>query len=89
LRVPEDVSVVGFDDVPMATMFKPELTTVCQPLRRMGNLAAKTIIDRIEKTAEYPPGIVVEPDLVVRASSGRAKTEVAGLRNKGPRAHTL
>jgi LacI family transcriptional regulator len=89
MRVPEDVSVVGFDDVPMATMFKPELTTVCQPLRRMGNLAAKTIIDRIEKTAEYPPGIVVEPDLVVRASSGRAKTKVAGSRNKGPRAHAL
>jgi DNA-binding LacI/PurR family transcriptional regulator len=86
MRVPEDVSVVGFDDVPMATMFKPELTTVCQPLRRMGNLAAKTIVERIEKTAEHPPGIVVEPDLVVRASSGRAKAKGTRSRSKRPRA---
>jgi DNA-binding LacI/PurR family transcriptional regulator len=87
MRVPEDVSVVGFDDVPMATMFKPELTTVCQPLRRMGNLAAKTIIERIEKAADYPPGIVVEPDLKVRRSSGRARTEIAHAASKRPRTH--
>jgi LacI family transcriptional regulator len=89
MRVPEDVSVVGFDDVPMATMFKPELTTVCQPLRRMGNLAARTVIERIEKTAEYPPGIVVEPDLIVRTSSGRVRTETTRSGSRSSRVHTL
>ena len=73
LRVPEDVSVVGFDDIPLAVIFKPELTTICQPLLRMGQIAAKTIIDQIEKTAEYTPEIMVEPELIRRASSGPAK----------------
>jgi LacI family transcriptional regulator len=74
LRVPEDVSVVGFDDIPLAVIFKPELTTVSQRLPRMGQLAAKTIIEQIEKTAEYQPEITIEPELVQRASSGRVKS---------------
>jgi LacI family transcriptional regulator len=74
LRVPEDISVVGFDNIPLAVIFKPELTTICQPLRRMGQIAAKTIIDQIEKTAEYEPEIMIEPELIQRASSGRAKS---------------
>jgi len=73
LRVPEDVSVVGFDDIPLAVIFKPELTTVCQPLHRMGRIAAKTIIQQIEKAAAYQPEIMVGPELIQRASSGRIK----------------
>jgi LacI family transcriptional regulator len=73
LRVPADVSVVGFDDIPLAVIFKPELTTVCQPLLRMGQIAAQTIIDQIEKTAEYTPEIMIEPELIARASSGPVK----------------
>lgn len=73
LRVPEDVSVVGFDDIPLAVIFKPELTTVSQRLSRTGQIAAKTIIDQIEKTAEYQPEIMVEPELIQRASSGRVR----------------
>jgi LacI family transcriptional regulator len=80
LRVPDDISVVGFDDIPLAIIFKPELTTICQPLRRMGQIAAKTIIDQIEKTAEYQPEIMIEPELIQRASSGRVKSNVL-LRN--------
>ena len=44
-----------------------------QRLLCMGQLAAKTIIDQIEKTAEYKPEIMVEPELIQRASSGRVK----------------
>jgi DNA-binding LacI/PurR family transcriptional regulator len=46
-------------------------------LRRMGQIAAKTIIDQIEKTAEYEPEITIEPELVQRASSGRVKSSVS------------
>jgi DNA-binding LacI/PurR family transcriptional regulator len=74
LRVPDDVSVVGFDDIPLAVIFKPELTTVSQPLLRMGQIAARTIINQIEKTADYEPEIIVEPELIQRASSSRAKS---------------
>ena len=72
LRVPEDASVMGFDDIPAASFNSPGLTTVRQPLERMGQIAAKTLIDRIEGTAEYVAEIAIEPELVVRASTSRA-----------------
>jgi DNA-binding LacI/PurR family transcriptional regulator len=47
LCVPQEISVVGFDDVPLAVFSVPELTTIRQPLQLMGQIAAKTLIDRI------------------------------------------
>src|SRR5256714_3058423 len=76
-RVPEDVSVVGFDDIQSAAFQNPGLTTVRQPLRRMGRLAAETVLRSITaSTARYASRrIMVEPELVVRestcAASGR------------------
>jgi len=72
LRVPEDISVVGFDDVPIAVFSRPGLTTIRQPLAQMGRIAAKTLIDRIEDRAEYLPEIVIEPELIVRSSTAPA-----------------
>lgn len=72
LDVPGDVSVVGFDDIPMAVFSNPELTTIRQPLQQMGRIAAKTLIDQIERRAEFQPEIVIEPELVIRASTGPA-----------------
>src|SRR4030095_6723421 len=48
LRVPEDVSIVGFDDIPSAAYQNPGLTTVRQPLREMGRRAAETLVHRVE-----------------------------------------
>ena len=73
VHVPGDVSVVGFDDISLAVIFKPELTTVSQPLNRMGQIAAKTLIDQIEKAAEYQPELIIEPELIQRASSSRVR----------------
>src|SRR5882762_6456485 len=70
LRVPEDISVMGFDDVPGAAYANPGLTTVRQPLIRMGQIAAQTIVDRIEGRTDYVPEIAIEPEFVVRASTG-------------------
>ena len=72
LRVPEDVSVVGFDDIPGAAFANPSLTTVRQPLLRMGQIAAQTVIERIEKPENFQPEIAIEPEFVVRDSSGPA-----------------
>jgi DNA-binding LacI/PurR family transcriptional regulator len=72
LGVPGDISVVGFDDVPLAMFSKPQLTTIRQPLQQMGQIAAKTLIDQIEQKAEFQPEIVIEPELVIRASTGPA-----------------
>jgi LacI family transcriptional regulator len=69
-RVPEDISVVGFDDVKMATVFQPALTTVQQPLTEMGTMAAREILASIEDATLAPRSILVKPQLVVRESSG-------------------
>ncbi len=70
-RVPEDISVVGFDDVQSAAFQNPGLTTVRQPLRKMGEIAAQTVLRRIAspKKAPYPKLITVEPELVIRGST--------------------
>jgi LacI family transcriptional regulator, galactose operon repressor len=72
-RVPEEVSVVGFDDVQSAAFQNPALTTVRQPLRKMGELAAQILLHRIAggARAPYPKAVVVEPQLVVRESTCR------------------
>jgi len=71
LRVPQDVSVVGFDDVFSASFCIPALTTVRQPLKKMGRIAAETLLARIDGQEEPPPEIAVEPELTVRKSTGR------------------
>jgi len=70
LRIPQDVSIVGFDDIPGAAFANPGLTTVRQPLQRMGQIAAQTVVDLIEGRGEYVPDIAIEPEFVVRKSTG-------------------
>jgi LacI family transcriptional regulator len=70
-RVPDDISVVGFDDIRDAAFHNPSLTTVRQPLGKMGEIAAQTLLDRIEGAA-FTPEIAIEPLLVIRESTGRA-----------------
>ena len=83
LRVPDDVSVVGFDDIRIAVHNNPSLTTVRQPLERMGELAARTLLKRIEHHEDGTGGIDVEPEFVVRNSTARAPTlSVAGFHSK-------
>ena len=77
LRIPDDVSVVGFDDIRSAAYINPPLTTVRQPLIKMGEMAARTLLDRIEGKVKYVPEIAIEPELVVRRSSARAPFNVS------------
>jgi DNA-binding LacI/PurR family transcriptional regulator len=70
LQVPQDISVVGFDDIRDAAYHTPSLTTVRQPLRKMGEIAAQTLLERIEGRKDYPAQIAIEPVLVVRESTG-------------------
>jgi len=72
LGVPQDVSVVGFDDIREAAYHLPSLTTVRQPLRNMGEIAAQTLVDRIEGHKRYPSQIAIKPELVVRESTAQA-----------------
>jgi DNA-binding LacI/PurR family transcriptional regulator len=73
-RVPTDVSVVGFDDIPAAAFHYPSLTTVRQPLHRMGELAVETLVARLEGTKEeMEREIAVQPEIVVRESTSTAR----------------
>jgi len=73
LRVPEDVSVVGFDDIQSAAYSTPSLTTVRQPLLEMGKRGAQILLERIaNREAPYPAEIMMTPELIVRESTGPA-----------------
>ena len=88
LRVPQDVSVVGFDDIPGAAFANPGLTTVRQPLLRMGQIAAQTVVDQIEGRGEYVPEIAIEPEFVVRESTGPVPPAPTGKNPGNGRATT-
>jgi LacI family transcriptional regulator len=70
LAVGRDVSVTGFDDIPLAAYINPPLTTVRQPAHRMGKLVAQMLIHVINHEPIVEPQIILKPTLVVRQSSG-------------------
>jgi LacI family transcriptional regulator, repressor for deo operon, udp, cdd, tsx, nupC, and nupG len=69
LRVPDDVGVVGFDDVAIATMAEPQLTTVRQPMQQLGETAAELLLERLRDPKAEVEGILLKHKLVVRASA--------------------
>jgi len=73
LRVPQDISVVGFDDVQSAAFQNPPLTTIRQPLRDMGVLAAQSVLQLINQPKLVTNQIMTEPALIVRDSTAPAK----------------
>jgi LacI family transcriptional regulator len=83
LRVPEDVSVVGFDDIKIAVHNNPSLTTVRQPLQKMGEIAARALLNRIEEHADWVPDIAIEPEFVVRNSTAKALVLPVRPRDRG------
>jgi LacI family transcriptional regulator len=78
LSCPNDISVIGFDDISSAMYYTPSLTTIRQPLRKMGEMAAQLLLKRIQNPKEaYPESVVFEPELMVREST-------AGVRVAAP-----
>ncbi|MGK5683069.1 LacI family DNA-binding transcriptional regulator [Actinoplanes sp. URMC 104] len=69
LRIPGDLSVVGFDDVPLARWASPPLTTVRQPLRDMGRLAARTVLQLSRGDEAAPASTELATRLIVRGST--------------------
>jgi LacI family transcriptional regulator len=80
IRVPEDVSIVGFDDIQVAAFHNPSLTTVRQPLHNMGVSSARVLLERLQGKKDYPKQIEIVPELVVREST-------AAPSSKGPLRH--
>jgi DNA-binding LacI/PurR family transcriptional regulator len=74
-RVPEDVSIVGFDDVPEAGYYLPPLTTVRQDFGEVGRLALRTLVDRMSGAIPAGPRVRVAPELIVRASAAAPRRQ--------------
>jgi DNA-binding LacI/PurR family transcriptional regulator len=72
LHVPDDVSVLGFDDIQSAAFQVPSLSTIRQPLRQMGRIGAETLLRKLRQE-ETPAVIQIEPDLIVRESTAALK----------------
>jgi LacI family transcriptional regulator len=70
LHVPEDIAIVGFDDVPQTTVIIPALTTIRQPNEEMGSKATEMLIDRLEGKEGQPSQVIFPTMLVVRQSCG-------------------
>lgn len=69
LEVPEDISVVGYDDSALSHIRRIALTTVAQPSVEMGRTAVRLLIERIQEGRSDPRHIVLPPQLVVRGTS--------------------
>lgn len=84
MRVPEDCSVLGFDDVPYAALSSPSLSTVRQPMERMGSIAVERILDEIQdgESVRNEKGHVelLPPELIQRESTARRVGKRADLR---------
>ena len=68
LSIPEDISVVGFDNIPLASHIVPQLTTIAQPFELMGEIATRILLQRIEEPTIPPESITLSTELIVRAS---------------------
>jgi LacI family transcriptional regulator len=68
LRIPDDISIIGFDDIPQASIVYPKLTTVRQPLDQMGRLAARLLLEQIENPDRPPRRITLATQLIIRDS---------------------
>src|SRR5207302_1955701 len=74
LRIPEDVAVVGYNDVPLAVRLSPPLTTLRVPVRDFGRISAEMLLEQIHEGRSTRRRVVVQPELIVRGST------VAGAR---------
>lgn len=76
LRVPEDISIIGFDDVPESSYIRPRLTTVRQPLREMGELATRMLVARVEDPTIPSEHVELPTTLMVRDTCQSPKDSV-------------
>jgi LacI family transcriptional regulator len=68
MRVPDDVSVIGFDDIPQASLIRPALTTVRQPLEKMGRVATQMLLELLNKSQKKIGRIELPTELIIRDS---------------------
>src|SRR2546423_8758118 len=92
LRIPEDVAIVGYNDIPLASRLVPGLTTVHVPIHEFGSAAARLLLEQIETGDPIRRRVIFNPELIVRGStvagpraSARPRADGAAATQKGGR----
>lgn len=78
LSIPDDISILGFDDIPQAELVRPALTTVRQPLEKMGRIATQMLLDKLKNPDKTTNRIELPTELIVRSSTSAPKMDRAG-----------
>jgi LacI family transcriptional regulator len=71
LRIPEDISIVGYDDIPFASFIHPSLTTISQSARSIGTESAQLLLKRLRNPQETPQRIIMNPKIIIRHSTSK------------------
>jgi LacI family transcriptional regulator len=74
VQIPETVSIVGFDDIRLAAFVDPRLTTIHQPIDRVGKTAAELLLRLLSGQEDHPQQVTLQPELVVRKSCSALTT---------------
>jgi len=73
LKIPEDIEVIGFDNIPEGKFYDPSLTTVDQLIEKTGKEIVKLLLRKIENPEKEPEMIIFEPELIIRDSTKNIK----------------
>lgn len=84
MRIPEDVAIVGYNDIPLAVRLYPGLTTVHVPIHEFGSAAARVLLEELETGRVEPRRVVYSPQLIVRGSTVAGARAGTGLASRGP-----
>ena len=89
LRIPEDIAVVGFEDIEFARLLTPSLTTIRQNRGGLAGAAVEALLKMLERPEEAPPVSIMPVDLVVRESTGRERSTLLGSSVLAPESSPL
>lgn len=70
IKIPEEIAIVGFDDMPWASSLRPPLTAIAQPIEELGRTAAQMLLDRLANRHRPVRQVILPPELIVRVSCG-------------------
>ena len=73
IRIPDEIALIGFDDMPWATSLNPPLTAISQPSQEIGSAAAELLLDRIAQPSRAVRHLILRTQLVIRASCGASR----------------
>lgn len=83
IKIPEEIAIVGFDDMPWASSLRPPLTAVAQPIEELGHVAAQMLLDRLQNRERLVRRVILPPQLIVRASCGHHWASVKQVGHDG------